>query len=515
MPKNQNETVLSSASQNTAPLAVFKESSALEKIGNFIKQYKAIIGGALIFTALATLIFAPYLIPALAPILAPVLSALGVGAIIASVASFIESLGVAAWITAYTACAIVGGALVGIIAGKLINKTGRLMGRGLEWVKNTFNLFGSSSPQPVESSSPQAVESSSPQPVESSSPQAAAESLTAQQIPPETTNSTTTIFCLLEKMSLEVQTQIIGGISSILSLKDFGQLVQTNHGVGKLFTIPQLLTSRLLQHVAFGEQMQAEYILKCLNPTSELGLLKGNVTDYSARTFTNISPFQYAAWALDRHMWTPILKYTPHQNEKALAQLTELEEGKGKHGAHYDFIALINAMKVYFKHCNKKREGEYVWSEDECVEHWNKVTATQRSVPAHVVNEYCRGDRSFSLKADFNEENLPRTFSVFDPRTQKHSLWFPITSNVDQDSDCGMYSGGLSRLQAYVGTIPDENYARFERGVVTVQVDLEAIKTLWKTRTADLVKLKEQLQNLPTLLPIINKSVFSFIKRLA
>jgi hypothetical protein len=475
MLKNQEETVPSSASQDTT-LPVYKKSSVLEKIGNFIKQHKAMIGGALILLTLAALIFAPYLIPALAPILVPILSTLGVAATIATVASFIGSLGVAAWITGYTACAIVGGAL-GVVAGKLINETGRLIGKGLEWVKNTLKLSGSSSPQ--------AIEPSSSQPT--------AELLIAQ-VPPETTSSTIAIFYIIENMSLEFQIEVIGRISSMLSLKDLGLLVQTNRGVRTLFTRPQLLISRLLQHVAFGEQKQAEYILKCLNPTLKLGLLQGNVTDYSARTFTKISPFQYAAWALDRHMWTMIFKYLRHQNEKALAQLTELEDGKGKYGAHYDFTALIDVMDVYVKHCIKKHKGEYVWSEGQCVEHWNKVSTMQQSVPAHVVNEYCRGDRSF-YAPQFNEKDLPRKLSVFDPLTQEHFPWYPINSNVDRGSACGgIYSGGLRRRLAYVGAMPDEGEFR---GVLTAQVDLATIKALKKERTADFVKFKKWLQKEP------------------
>lgn len=56
---------------------------------------------------------------------------------------------------------------------------------------------------------------------------------------------------------------------------------------------------KFLMLVATGEQNKAEALLK---KNAVLALASGNVTDLSERTFTGITGFQYAVWALDWHM---------------------------------------------------------------------------------------------------------------------------------------------------------------------------------------------------------------------
>lgn len=80
--------------------------------------------------------------------------------------------------------------------------------------------------------------------------------------------------------------------------------------------------NRFLTLVAEGEQDKAEAMLK-INPT--LALVPGEVTDLSKRTFTGITGFQYAVWALEWHMWTMIRKYLP--DEAAVVQAQGFETG--------------------------------------------------------------------------------------------------------------------------------------------------------------------------------------------
>src|SRR3990167_6393273 len=112
----------------------------------------------------------------------------------------------------------------------------------------------------------------------------------------------------------------------------------------QLFTLwcQQNLLTRLLNHVALGEQDEAEKILKT---RPDLLLFKGNLQDHAGRDFTHITAFQYALWALDWHMWKMILKYLPR--DEAAKQLQELETNSTAHGTHFDLNPLITALNNY------------------------------------------------------------------------------------------------------------------------------------------------------------------------
>lgn len=179
--------------------------------------------------------------------------------------------------------------------------------------------------------------------------------------------------------------------------------------------------SRLLQHVAYGEQEQAEAILQRY---PSLLLVKGNVTDYSFRHFKNITAFQYALWALDQHMWTMLLKYLP--KGYAAEQFSELEEKGTDYGKHYDFSSLISALEIYKKKYGPKYEDS--------VDCWIKVVGSaQRNVPAHVANEYCYPNRNILTLPSFTEAYLPRqlyigyNYNLY--YTGVPTYWFPLDEN--------------------------------------------------------------------------------------
>jgi hypothetical protein len=172
----------------------------------------------------------------------------------------------------------------------------------------------------------------------------------------------------------------------------------------------EMAVGKLLTHVARGEQDQAEAMLK-ENPN--LLLHQGNVTDYSGRKFYNITAFQYALWAYDRHMWNMLLKYFPgnkiEEKDHALEQLQKLENRYGYWGRHYDWGI---ARKI--------------------------SNESQKLVPAHVANEYCRLDRCMLGtfinrrgvliknvgEPSFHEEvHLPRSFKV------GSGHWYPLDAH--------------------------------------------------------------------------------------
>ena len=147
----------------------------------------------------------------------------------------------------------------------------------------------------------------------------------------------------------------------------------------------QFEVARLLQHLVRGEQDEAKTMLQ---KDRSLLLQKGNVNDLSSRKFYQITAFQYALWALDRHMWEMILEYLP-ENEAA-KQLEELEtmgveyekETPGDSKAekhHFDFSPLIAVLQDYVDPLIQEIGiAEAAW--------YQKCRRRAKNVPAHGVS---------------------------------------------------------------------------------------------------------------------------------
>ena len=56
---------------------------------------------------------------------------------------------------------------------------------------------------------------------------------------------------------------------------------------------------------------------------------------HNGREFKNITPFQYALWALDWYMWQMMIPYM--DLSQARAQLEELDSRGTEHGNHFNF----------------------------------------------------------------------------------------------------------------------------------------------------------------------------------
>jgi hypothetical protein len=170
-----------------------------------------------------------------------------------------------------------------------------------------------------------------------------------------------------------------------------------------------------LNLVVEGEQDQAEAMLR---QTPELALCPGIVTDLSGRIFDNITGFQYAAWALDSHMWRMIRKYLP--NAAAREQVKGLKTGLwvAQHGESASWQNLIDALDGVIKLCNQNEynAADVKWRRD--------VGDAQLLLPVHVVNQYCHPKRSFYPCPDFNDQSpLPRS------RETDEGEWFTCTYN--------------------------------------------------------------------------------------
>lgn len=156
-----------------------------------------------------------------------------------------------------------------------------------------------------------------------------------------------------------------------------------------------------LQHVVRGER---EAMLQSLKENPRLLVQRDSVTDSSGRAFDSISCFEYALWALDKHLWDDILDCLPldetgHLTEERRRIVAELQgqyarvkttgvtytlNGMTKTESHYDF-ALIAALQEQVNAQNAP--GVTNWNAID--KQWREgVGGAQLLCPMHVIDEY-------------------------------------------------------------------------------------------------------------------------------
>lgn len=158
-----------------------------------------------------------------------------------------------------------------------------------------------------------------------------------------------------------------------------------------------VLDVRIL-HVFLDAVVQSDYdrVQIILEKHIDLIVKKGVVTDNSGRAFKQISPFEYALWALDMRMWTMMLECIPQEN-KIFATLLFQYDNINTHGAtynlngeeitekHFDFDnTIIKELKIQvgFANAPGKKDWDVInrqWQED--------VGGAQKLLPTHVIVE--------------------------------------------------------------------------------------------------------------------------------
>ena len=293
---------------------------------------------------------------------------------------------------------------------------------------------------------------------------------------------------------------------------------------------PQIDAKQFLQHVAYGQQAEAEALLE-KDPELAQELLKAAdipFTDYSGRTFT-CTAYEYAYWAKDAHMQRMLEKYI-RQDEatrldilhrvqtieepmnpiaadgflapprlKGLCYTTQDKAGNiiNHRDAHFDLTPLISALKHYVSEFDKiENKTEADWERLEKI--WVEVVGmAQRMVPAHIAHEYCHPDRSFkditqniALLDASNPANLKRGLKFHNGETGNDELWFTPNSHV-VDSGLGfsiaIWRGAAARHQWWA--------VRAGGGVAAWagRVDAVALTTIDEARTND---CRQSLNNL-------------------
>ena len=299
---------------------------------------------------------------------------------------------------------------------------------------------------------------------------------------------------------------LIHAIGKFLDLSDMAQLAETNKFYNSLFQ-PRLSVIPLLVHVARGQQDEADVLL---TKHPELLLERGDVTDYSGRSFVSISPLEYAYWAMDTHMCRMLeqhlmaLEPTRCEKTKAimLKRLNKIEEYGltykqygvvVEHSKHFDFSPLITALRRYIA-------GFHNWcalrNYDAINAAWMAVGIAQRDMPVHVVNEYCFPNRLFDPRPAFNERVMPRNVEFFKDMTTSLSPLFPLvisdSSGLGVDFALvrgGRWCNGNPLLTARGDSGSDVGFLR-------VPIDLAAMSHLAEIRKADLASFLQVL--LPT-----------------
>ena len=283
-----------------------------------------------------------------------------------------------------------------------------------------------------------------------------------------------------------------------LSNRDLVNLVQTSKYHLSLFQ-PLLDVRKLLHYVARGDHKAVEAMLK-----QDMSLIfkRGVVTDCSGREFENISAFEYALWALDKHMWAAMIACIPQNEEgrkvfaRLIAQYNKVNtdgvtyklNGETITEQHFDFKnTIIKELQTQVDSINAP--GTKNW--DAIDKQWREgVGGAQNLFPMHVVYEYCSNKPFYPVPKFTSQPKSSKQF--YNLETEKHENWFNADSKLSVD---------FAIYNAAAGWVVRRAHAIAWRGCRggVCAADLAAVTALCKVRTNDFIDLKSQLEDQMTL----------------
>ncbi|KTC87203.1 hypothetical protein [Legionella brunensis] len=263
---------------------------------------------------------------------------------------------------------------------------------------------------------------------------------------------------------------------------------------GKFPFFKQLLGAReFLRYVARGQYAK---VIEMLEKNSHLLTQKGQVIDCSERTFSNISGFQYALWAMDKYMWDKMIDNLLVNNkfkDQALVLHTQYKEVK-EFGvtytfrgiviteSHFDFQqTIIKELQTQADYMKLSYDGDI--KEKERDNHWKKnVGDMLYLLPMHAVYEYC-SEKPFKGNVQFTQQ--PSSFST-------RVFTGVVVNGEDQTEEWFTLLKNPNRTHAISKAGRKGAYAK-ERGVADATDDLAAMNTLFITRTGDFQQLEQKL----------------------
>ena len=271
---------------------------------------------------------------------------------------------------------------------------------------------------------------------------------------------------------------------------------------------PTFQIRQFLPGVAKGRQGEVDALLTA-SPANMQNLLRtpGVFTDYAGRTF-NCTAYEYAYWAKDTHMCRMLER---HMNDETKAELfarikiiegidtaadqpvglVYQQRGTEHRSAHFDLTQLISALQRYVDGYDNW-VITHNWNEMRAA--WMEVGIQQRDLPVHVLNEYCRPDRSFYPRPEFNEEALPRSVTFYNYDARVEQSLFPLV--ISDASSLGTDFAVL-RANAVIGAAGLRCPVRLPLGLLdlgVVLIDLAAVSRLDVVRNEDLTCSRENLQ---------------------
>lgn len=284
-----------------------------------------------------------------------------------------------------------------------------------------------------------------------------------------------------------------------LTLQEKSNLAKTSKTYKKLLS-HDLMTVKMLMLVAQGQETKAQALI-AYQP--HLLGSRSNVTDYSGRTFEDITAYEYAYWAKDWHMCRMLEAHMDEATkERTLSDCKKIDK-KGliytQRGVkvigskHFDFTALKEAYTNYLQ--VYERWTAHNATEDELDASWFAIGISQQDVPAYVAQEYCRLDRSFDPRPVFNEPNLPRKLIFFNFTTQRHEQWFPLSTSANSALGVDFALVRVGGWQALLcGGVHGVGRASGASRAGYANIDLAAVTSLDEASTVELTRSRENLK---------------------
>ncbi|MDP1602047.1 MAG: F-box protein [Legionella sp.] len=283
-----------------------------------------------------------------------------------------------------------------------------------------------------------------------------------------------------------------------LSNRDLLNFAQTSKYHLALFK-PMIDVRKLLHHVTRGEHDAVKAMLK-----KDISLMfkRGVVTDCSGRKFENVSPFEYAMWALDKHMWAAMIACIPQSEEsKQIVEIlikqynkvntigvTYKLNGQTITEKHFDFEnTIIKELQTQVDSINAPGERTN-W--DAINKQWRDgVSGAQKRLPMHIVDEYCSNEPFHPVPKFTSQPKSSKQF--YNWATDKNENWFSVDSK--SSVDFAIYKSGAGA----VGGVVTRRAPHACWG--GSQYALAAMKALYEVRTNDFIDLNSQLEDQMTL----------------
>ncbi len=253
---------------------------------------------------------------------------------------------------------------------------------------------------------------------------------------------------------------------------------------------------KLLHHVVHGNHDAVELILK-----DDISLIfkRGKVTDCAGREFENVSGFEYALWALDKHMWAKMISCIQPQNEEARKIFAKLIDqykkvktdgvtyrlnGKTVTEKHFDFEKTI-MQKLQTQVVSLNALGAKDWNA--LNDQWKRgIGGAQKLLPMHVVYEYC-SDEGWDPVPKFAEQ--PKSSAKFyTGLSNKPENWFGDQSLLGSYFAIIKGVRGTSRFSLPTMCAVADSSCNLHN----TRVSLNALEALYSVRMGDFIELGEQ-----------------------